>query len=110
MKLRYLIALATLALAGCSASKPWIVDLGGVCDVGYKYAITAADFSQLRPQLVRDSGCIIETDLTATGNVKPHAIKGYMTIRQALKEAISGTDLEVVKETKDVIHVEKKPA
>ncbi|MED5525678.1 MAG: hypothetical protein VX447_13120 [Pseudomonadota bacterium] len=110
MTRRLLPLLALLALAGCSANKPWIVDLGGTCDVGAKYDIKAPRFDELAQQLAHATGCFIETDLAQTGAVKPNPVKGYMTIRQAVKVAIKGTGLKVVREDKDLIQVAKKPA
>ena len=73
------------------------------------YDIPAGRFDETAQQLAHATGCFIETDLAKTGAVKVNAVKGKISIRDAVHMAIKGTALQVIEETADKIKVELIP-
>ncbi|MFM2479811.1 STN domain-containing protein [Celerinatantimonas sp. YJH-8] len=109
MKLYALIALIPVALVGCSSNPPAQQTLTKSCDTMAHYDIHFDRFDEVAQQVSHATGCFIETDLSQTGSVKPNPVVGSMSIRQAIKTAIQGTDLMIVSEDNHVIRVKKKP-
>ncbi|MCW3786820.1 hypothetical protein [Plebeiibacterium sediminum] len=70
------------------------------------YDIPAQRFDETAQILAHASGCFIETDLSKTGSVDVNAIKGKMSIRDAILVAIEGTNLKITEETEVKIKVE----
>lgn len=63
------------------------------------YDIPAQRFDVTAQALAHATGCFIETDLGKTGAVKVNAVKGKISIRDAVRMAIKGTRLKITEET-----------
>ena len=70
------------------------------------YDIPAQRFDETAQALAHATGCFIETDLAKTGSVKVNAVKGKMSIRDAIRVAIKGTKLQITEEKPDRLKVE----
>lgn len=65
-----------------------------------------SDSMKRHQALAHATGCFIETDLAKTGSVKVNAVKGKMSIRDAIRVAIKGTKLQITEEKPDRLKVE----
>ncbi|WP_251976735.1 hypothetical protein [Salinicola avicenniae] len=70
------------------------------------YDISFDRFDETAQQIAHATGCFIQTDISKTGGVKPNAVEGKFTPRQAVEQAISGTRLQITDQTPDIITVE----
>lgn len=70
------------------------------------YDIPAQRFDVTAQQLAHASGCFIKTDLSKTGAIRVNAVKGTMSIRDAVRKAIEDTDLKMTKETSEMIVID----
>ena len=70
------------------------------------YDIPAQRFDETAQALAHASGCFIESNLSKTGSVHVNAVKGEMSIRDAILTAIEGTNLQITDETNERIKVE----
>ncbi|WP_270595161.1 MULTISPECIES: hypothetical protein [Butyricimonas] len=70
------------------------------------YDIPAQRFDETAQALAHATGCFIETDLAKTGSVRVNAVKGKMSIRDAIRVAIKGTKLQITEEKPDRLKVE----
>ncbi|WP_428061301.1 hypothetical protein [Dickeya oryzae] len=61
-------------------------------------------FDETAQQLA--TGCIVITDTSKTGAIRPHLVVGTLTIRQAVQMAITGTTLRITHQDGDSITVE----
>ena len=68
------------------------------------YDIPAQRFDETAQALAHATGCFI--DLAKTGSVKVNAVKGKMSIRDAIRVAIKGTKLQITEEKPDRLKVE----
>ncbi|RKF23192.1 hypothetical protein D6851_01540 [Altericroceibacterium spongiae] len=106
---RYCLLLAsTLTLAACSANtglEQSVTDMGGKCDAVMTYDIDFDRFDETAQQIAHGTGCHITADLADLGAVEPQPVKGVMTPRAALAEAIKGTRIAVVEQKPDEIVV-----
>lgn len=93
---------ATKAAETTAATVP---NLGGKCDEEQTYDIAFDRFDETAQQIAHASGCFIKTDLSKTGAIKPHPVKGKMTIREAVAMAIKGTSLTIADNQPDEITV-----
>lgn len=75
-------------------------------DVKADYNIPAQRFDETAQALAHATGCSIRTDLSKTGAIKVNAVKGKMSIRDAIKMAIKGTDLKVTQSKPGELTVE----
>lgn len=69
------------------------------------YDIPAQRFDQTAQALAHASGCFIETDPSKTGAIMVKPIKGNMSIRDAVKMAIEGTELKITSESPEKLEV-----
>lgn len=67
------------------------------------YDIPAQRFDETAQQLAHASGCFIETDLSKTGAIQVNAVKGKMSIRDAVLMAIRNTELEMKEEISEIL-------
>lgn len=72
------------------------------------YDIPAQRFDETAQTLCHATGCFIETDLSKTGSTKVNAVKGKISIIEAVKMAIKGTNLEITEQTPNKIKIELK--
>ncbi len=70
------------------------------------YDIPAQRFDETAQALAHASGCIIKTDFSTTGSIQVNAIKGKMSIHDAILVAIEGTDIKITEETDTSLKVE----
>ncbi|QNH22520.1 hypothetical protein HEP73_03468 [Xanthomonas sp. GW] len=123
------ISLALLALlAGCDmapssapsqaaatpapapASAPASTAAQGKCDAvpDHDYDMPAARFDETAQQLAHATGCGIVYDDPSLSPLQVNAVKGRISIRQAIHQAIDGTALQVKQETADTIAVGRR--
>ncbi|MEN0616224.1 STN domain-containing protein [Klebsiella indica] len=69
------------------------------------YDIHFYRFDETAQALAHGTGCFIRTDLSRTASVRVNPVKGRMTIREALHEAIAGTALKVTEQQADSMTV-----
>lgn len=72
------------------------------------YDIPAQRFDETAQAIMHASGCGIEADLQEIGAVRVNAVKGKMSIWDAVKTALKGTGLKMTKVNDHLIKVEKK--
>ena len=70
------------------------------------YDIPAQRFDETAQILAHAIGCFIESDLSKTGSIQVNAIKGRMSIRDAILTAIDGSNLKITEQTDKKIKVE----
>ncbi|MFB4204985.1 hypothetical protein ACEZHJ_14355 [Arhodomonas sp. KWT2] len=84
-------------------------DLDGACDRALDYDLDFDRFDEVAQQIAHATGCFIEVDdMAAAGKVRPNAVQGHMTPREAVYVAIEGTALSVVENEPDRIAVGKR--
>lgn len=72
------------------------------------YDIPAQRFDETAQAIMHASGCAIEADLQEIGSVPVNAVKGKMSIWNAVQTALKGTALKMTKVNDHLIKVEKK--
>ncbi|MBD7924390.1 STN domain-containing protein [Xanthomonas bonasiae] len=82
----------------------------GKCDAvpDHDYDMPAARFDETAQQLAHATGCGIVYDDQSLSPVQVNAVKGRISIRQAIHQAIDGTALRVKQETADTIAVGRR--
>jgi len=82
----------------------------GRCDAvpDHDYDMPAARFDETAQQLAHATGCGIVYDDPSLSPVQVNAVKGRISIRQAIHQAIDGTALQVKQETADTIAVGRR--
>ncbi|MBN6104190.1 STN domain-containing protein [Xanthomonas sp. CFBP 8703] len=82
----------------------------GKCDTvpDHDYDMPAARFDETAQQLAHATGCGIVYDDQSPSPVQVNAVKGRISIRQAIHQAIDGTALQVKQETADTIAVGRR--
>ncbi|GAB7260332.1 STN domain-containing protein [Dickeya ananatis] len=101
-------------LAGCShttaepdtSSSPYRSVPYGKCDNVGTYNLYFNRFDETAQQLAHATGCVVITDTSKTGAIRPHPVVGTLTIRQAVQMAITGTTLRITHQDGDSITVE----
>ena len=101
-------AAATPAPAPASASPSTAAQ--GKCDAmpDHDYDMPAARFDETAQQLAHATGCGIVYDDPSLSPLQVNAVKGRISIRQAIHQAIDGTALQVKQETADTIAVGRR--
>lgn len=82
----------------------------GKCDTvpDHAYAMPAARFDETAQQLAHATGCVIVYDDPSLAPLQVNAVKGRISIRQAIHQALDGTTLQVRQETADTITVGRR--
>lgn len=70
------------------------------------YDIPAQRFDETAQALCHATGIGVKTDLSQTGSIKVNPVKGRMSILDAVKTAIKGTNLKITDVTDNTITVE----
>ena len=94
--------------AAASASAPAATQ--GKCDAtpDHDYDLPAARFDETAQQLAHATGCGIVYDDPSLSPLRVNAVKGRISIRQAIYRALDGTALQVTQETPDTITVGRR--
>lgn len=82
----------------------------GQCDKQAVYNLPAQRFDQTARAIARATGCFIRYPDRALVNVPVQAVRGRLTRRQALRVALRGTALRIVRETPNLMEVTRVPA
>ncbi|AUQ26916.1 hypothetical protein [Dickeya zeae] len=106
--------LGVLLLAGCShttaepdtTSVPYRSVPYGKCDNVGTYHLYFDRFDETAQQLAHATGCVVITDTSKTGAIRPHPVVGTLTIRQAVQMAMTGTALRITHQDANSITVE----
>jgi hypothetical protein len=77
----------------------------GRCDLQVTYNLPAQRFDETAIAIARATGCFIRYTDKSLVNVPVKAVRGRLTRRQALRVALRGTSLRVVRETPDLMEV-----
>ncbi|WP_369976819.1 STN domain-containing protein [Xanthomonas bundabergensis] len=95
------------AAAPAPAVAPAAATVQGKCDTvpDHAYDLPAARFDETAQQLAHATGCGIVYDDPSLSPLQVHAVKGRISIRQAIHQAIDGTAIQVKQETADTIAV-----
>ncbi|EKU26372.1 STN domain-containing protein [Xanthomonas graminis] len=82
----------------------------GKCDAmpDHDYDMPAARFDETAQQLAHATGCGIVYDDVSLSPLQVKAVKGRISIRQAIHQAIDGTAIQVKQETADRIIVGRR--
>ncbi|AKK66619.1 hypothetical protein NZ30_03530 [Xanthomonas translucens pv. undulosa] len=101
---------ATPAPAASSAPAPASTAAQGKCDAmpDHDYDMPAARFDETAQQLAHATGCGIVYDDPSLSPLQVNAVKGRISIRQAIHQAIDGTAIHVKQETADTIAVGRR--
>jgi hypothetical protein len=101
------------ALAGCGpvfAQAPTARIQMGRCDQRVVYNLPAQRFDQTALAIAHATGCFIRCPDKALGKVPVQPVRGRLTRRQALRVALRGTALRIVRETPNLMEVAREPA
>jgi|GEM_PF-987186 Secretin and TonB N terminus short domain. len=111
----------TAALAGCSATPTAPSDRAsgsasatmaatGKCDAlpDQAYALPAGRFDETAQQLAHATGCMVVYRDPALAPLQVNAVKGRISIRQALHQALDGTALRIAQENPDTLTVVRR--
>jgi hypothetical protein len=82
----------------------------GRCDQRVVYNLPAQRFDQTARAIARATGCFIRCPDKSLGNVPVQPVRGRLTRRQALRVALRGTALRIVRETPNLMEVAREPA
>jgi hypothetical protein len=82
----------------------------GRCDQRVVYNLPAQRFDQTAQAIARATGCFIRCPDKSLGNVPVQPVRGRLTRRQALRVALRGTALRIVRETPNLMEVARPPA
>ena len=77
----------------------------GECDKQATYNLPAQRFDETARAIAHATGCYIRYPNKALINVPVQAVRGRFTRRQALRVALRGTSLRIVRETPDLMEV-----
>ena len=99
----YALAASSQALAQQPAP-PVRIQLGR-CDQRVVYNLPAQRFDQTAQAIARATGCFIRCPDKSLGNVPVQPVRGRLTRRQALRVALRGTSLRIVRETPNLMEV-----
>jgi len=104
------LAAAGLGLAQQPASSAKARIQLGRCDQQVVYNLPAQRFDQTAQAIARATGCYIRYTDKALVKVPVQPVRGRLTRRQALRVALRGTTLRIVRETPNLMEVARKPA
>jgi hypothetical protein len=82
----------------------------GRCDQQVVYNLPAQRFDQTAQAIARATGCFIRYPDKSLVNVPVQPVRGRLTRRQALRVALRGTALRIVRETPNLMEVARVPA
>ncbi|MDJ0367221.1 STN domain-containing protein [Hymenobacter sp. H14-R3] len=82
----------------------------GRCDKQVTYNLPAQRFDETARAIAHATGCFIRYTDQSLVNVPVQAVRGRLTRRQALRVALRGTSLRVVRETPNLMEVMRIPA
>jgi hypothetical protein len=110
--LGHLLAAASLARAQQPAPSPPVkarIQLGK-CDKQVVYNLPAQRFDVTARAIAHATGCFIRYTDKSLVNVPVQPVRGRLTRRQALRVALRGTSLRIVRETPNLMEVMRVPA
>jgi hypothetical protein len=81
----------------------------GRCDMQVMYNLPAQRFDETAIAIARATGCYIRYTDKSLVNVPVQPVRGRLTRRQALRVALRGTALRIVRETPDLMEVMRVP-
>jgi hypothetical protein len=81
----------------------------GRCDQRVVYNLPAQRFDQTARAIARATGCFIRCPDKSLGNVPVQPVRGRLTRRQALRVALRGTAVHIVRETPNLMEVARDP-
>jgi hypothetical protein len=81
----------------------------GRCDKQVLYNLPAQRFDQTAQAIARATGCYIRYPDKSLVNVPVQPVRGRLTRRQALRVALRGTPLRIVRETPNLMEVVRTP-
>jgi hypothetical protein len=82
----------------------------GRCDQQVVYNLPAQRFDQTARAIARATGCFIRYPDKSLVNVPVLPVRGRLTRRQALRVALRGSALRIVRETPNLMEVARVPA
>ncbi|TPG64607.1 hypothetical protein [Hymenobacter nivis] len=82
----------------------------GRCDQQVVYNLPAQRFDETARAIAHATGCFIRYPDRTLVNVPVQPVRGRLTRRQALRVALRGTALRIVRETPDLMEVARMPA
>lgn len=82
----------------------------GRCDQQVVYNLPAQRFDKTARAIARATGCFIRYPDHSLVNVPVQPVRGRLTRRQALRVALRGTSLRIVRETPNLMEVMRVPA
>lgn len=117
MMMRWIaIAFSLLTIAACNDSAPSATPvsnaadkttvMSGKCDALRDYEAPSQRFDERAQDLAHATGCFIETDLSETASVQVPAVKGNLSIREAIAKSLEGTSLTITRNEPDLIAVD----
>ncbi len=77
----------------------------GQCDKQVTYNLPAQRFDETARAIAHATGCFIRYTDKSLVNVPVQAVRGQLTRRQALRVALRGTSLRIVRETPNLMEV-----
>lgn len=110
--LAHLLAAASVAHAQHPAPSPPVkarIQLGQ-CDKQVVYNLPAQRFDVTARAIAHATGCFIRYTDKSLVNVPVQPVRGRLTRRQALRVALRGTSLRIVRETPNLMEVMRVPA
>ena len=81
----------------------------GQCDKQVVYNLPAQRFDETARAIARATGCFIRYPDRTLVNVPVQPVRGRLTRRQALRVALRGTALRIVRETPNLMEVAREP-
>lgn len=82
----------------------------GQCDKQVTYNLPAQRFDETARAIAHATGCFIRYTDKSLVNVPVQPVRGRLTRRQALRVALRGTALRIVRETPNLMEVMRGPA
>lgn len=82
----------------------------GRCDQQVVYNLPAQRFDETARAIAHATGCFIRYPDKTLVNVPVRPVRGRLTRRQALRVALRGTPLRIVRETPNLMEVTRVPA
>ncbi len=82
----------------------------GKCDKQVVYNLPAQRFDVTARAIAHATGCFIRYTDKSLVNVPVQPVRGRLTRRQALRVALQGTSLRIVRETPNLMEVMRTPA
>ncbi|MDQ1094458.1 hypothetical protein QE400_003871 [Xanthomonas sacchari] len=97
----------TAADSAASASAPAAT---GKCDAvpDHAYDLPAGRFDETAQQLAHATGCMVVYRDPGLASLHVNAVKGQVSIRQALHQALDGTALRIAQENADTLTVVRR--